>query len=260
MLLHDQLLPGLLLLLALVVLSLILGWNDSLVQPVPNSSISGIKGRPGLAMEFASSQRQVKDLLDVADTQPAKSNRRIIARQQYIDFFYIVTYWAFFFFVIGGPMRTSQIPAGRMLGQLLGVLITLAAVADVLEDFGILFAVRPAYDGWFWPFGFGVTKWLCFYLALLSSAPFFITYPRLGNFPMSASRLDWIAVFIGILLVVSSFVGLVGTIGAIRATPDTASWLVKSFKPLALAFLLLLAWFGMGIAGRVIVNWRSAHA
>lgn len=249
----------LLLLLLLLLCGIALFVNGRRVHPMPHSSISGIEGNPGLAMEFARSQDQVTALLGPPNTEQAISNRKIMAWQQYIDFFYIVLYWAFFFFVVGGPMRASHMLAGRLLGQLLGVLITVAAIADILEDIGILLALRPGYEGPFWPFGFGVTKWLCFYVALLSSTAFFAAYPRLGNFPMASSRLDLVAIAVGILLFVSSVAGLIGAIGAAGSIPDQAAWLPKAFLPLLIAFPLLLAWFASGMVLYPPATVHSGH-
>src|SRR5215469_6547520 len=169
--------PALNLFVILIVVGIALSFNGRRVQkPDSSSPIAGIK-EPGLAMEFAGSKEQVKDLLDGKDTKlPNKHNRQVLRRQQWIDFLFIALYWAFFFYVIGGPMRSER-SAIPILGLILGILITVAALADVLEDVGILLALDPTYAGPFWPHAFGVTKWFCLFLGLLSAAAFFISYP-----------------------------------------------------------------------------------
>lgn len=218
--------------------------------------IAGIT-EPGLAMQFATSEEQVTTLLGGADAK-GENNRQVLRWQQWIDFLYIALYWAFFFYVIGGPMRSER-SAIPILGSILGVLITVAALADFLEDIGILLALNPAYAGSFWPFPFAATKWFCFYLGLLSAAAFFIFYARLGAFPMPTSRLNWLGFLIGIALAASSFIGLAGILGATKIIEGKAPWLAYAFLPLIGAIGLLLVWFIAGVVMRPAIALRPGQ-
>lgn len=250
--------PALKLLIILLLAEGALFFNEMRVQKPGAGPIPGIT-KPGLAMQFVTVEDQVTKLLGGTDTQ-GESNRQVLRWQQWIDFLYIALYWAFFFFVIGGPMRASQTPLGRILGQLLGVLITVAALSDVLEDVGILLALNPGHAGSFWPFPFAVTKWFCFYLGLLSAAAFFISYPRLGAFPVPSSKFDLIAIFTGISLAASSITGLVGILGATKVIDQgKAPWLAYAFVPLAVAVGLLLVWFIAGVIMRPAISLRAGQ-
>ena len=242
------------LLVLLITVQVALVFNGSRFhKPVSTSEIAGIT-EPGLAMEFASSQEQVKTLLD--DSDPKNQNRQVLKWQQWIDFLYIALYWAFFFYVVGGPMRGER-SALPLLGQIVGALITVAALCDVLEDVGILLALRSTYSGTFWPFEFALAKWFCFYLVLLIAAVFFVRYPRLGAFPMPASRLDLLGIVTGILLAASSVTGLIGTLSVAGMIPDKAPWVAYAFLPLLGTIVFLLVWF---IAGVVMQPTRSVRA
>ena len=232
----------LLLLVLLVVCGIVLALNGNRVKAVPGSSIAGIRN-PGLAMEFASSASEVSGLLDTKDPDQAARNRSALRIQQWIDFLFIFLYWALFFYVIGGALLKSAAPTASALGIALAILITIAALADVLEDIGILLALRPQYNGGFWPFHFGVTKWLCFFLALLVSSQFFLRYPRLGTFPVTPSWWHFLAIVIGVFFLGSSLIGLAGTLGAVRGN---GAWIIVASYGFPLPFLLLLIWFWVG--------------
>lgn len=249
--------PALKLLILLLLVFGALSLNGCRVQKT-GSTVAGIS-EPGLAMQFATSEKQVSTLLDGKDARTAnEDNRQVLRWQQWIDFLYIALYWAFFFYVIGGPMR-SESSAVPILGKILAVLITVAALADVLEDIGILLALNSGYAGSFWPFPFAVTKWFCFYLALLCAAAFFIFYSRLGAFPMPTSRLNWLGFFIGIALAASSIIGLAGILGATGVIEGKAPWLAAAFLPLVGAIGLLLIWFIAGVVIRPAPALRAAQ-
>lgn len=249
--------PALKLFVILIVVGTALSFNGRRVQKT-NSTIGGIS-EPGLAMEFASSEGQVKDLLDGKDARtPNEQNRQVLRWQQWIDFLFIAVYWAFFFYAIGGPMRSER-SAAPILGQILGLLITVAALADVLEDIGILLALNPTYAGSFWPYWFGVTKWFCLFLGLFSAAAFFITYPRLGAFPMPSPKLNWLGIVIGIALAVSSIAGLVWVLGAANVIADKAQWLPYAVYSLGIGMGLLLIWFIAGVVMQPATSLRAGQ-
>lgn len=251
--------PALKLFIILIVVIGALSFNGRRVQkPASSSPIVGIS-EPGLAMEFASSEGQVKDLLDGRDAKtPNEHNRQVLRWQQWIDFLFIALYWAFFFYVIGGPMRSER-SAIPILGKILGILITVAALADVLEDIGILLALNPAYAGSFWPFPFGVTKWFCLYLVLLLAAAFFIFYPRLGAFPMPASKLDWLGVVIGIALAASAVAGLIWIVAVAKGAETKEDMLIRTFVPLLIGMGFLLIWFIAGALKRPATTLRAGQ-
>src|SRR5215472_2617791 len=136
-------------------------------QLADSKPIAGIKN-PGLAMQFAQSEKDVKGLLGDPDpqaghAQAARDNRQIMREQQYLDFVFMALYWMFFVLVVSVAMRASA--KGRWLGWLVAAVISLTVVADVFENIGILSAVRVP-SGSFWPFPFAVTKWLLFFATL----------------------------------------------------------------------------------------------
>ena len=249
--------PALKLFIILIVVIGALSFNGRRVRkPVATSDIAGVT-EPGLAMEFASSEDQVTTLLGGADTQHM-GNRQVLKWQQWIDFLFIALYWAFFFYVIGGPMRSER-SAIPILGKILGILITVAALADVLEDIGILLALNPGYAGSFWPYWFGVTKWFCLFLGLFSAAAFFITYPRLGAFPMPASKLDWLGIVIGIALAASAVAGLIWIVAVARGAETKEDMLIRTFGPLLIGMGFLLIWVIAGALRRPTKTLRAGQ-
>lgn len=198
----------LLLLLAASGVALII--NGKKLQPNPNSHIAGLTDNAGIQMEFAKNSTDVTGLLYERDSEKGKINWPIMRQQQRYDVPFILLYWIVFFYLIGGPLRNSAASTGRTLGYLLGVFITIAAVADFLEDAGILAALSSSHQGLLWPFLFGVTKWLFVFLSLGISGWFLVWYPAL------ASKLATVLLRVtGGFFLAAGVSGLIGTIGAI---------------------------------------------
>jgi len=184
------------------------------LQPKADSHIAGLNGNAGVQMEFAKNSTDVSGLLGEAGLD--NPNWAIMRQQQYLDFPFIVLYWAVFFYTIGGPLRNSTASAGHTLGYLLGLFITIAALADFLEDGGILAALSSSHQGLLWPFPFGVTKWLFVFLSLGLSGCFLVSYPKLGVFAFPASTLTTALVRItGAFFLAAGLTGLIGAVGAI---------------------------------------------
>lgn len=94
-------------------------------------------------------------------------------------------------------------------GLLLRVSVSVAAIADYLEDMAILSAICSTYQGHLWPFTFGFPKWLFFLLALGFSGVFFLGYPKFGAFSASAPRWKTLAArFLAVVLLMISALGL----------------------------------------------------
>lgn len=203
---------NLVLLLALIAWFLIMRHNLAPFQ-LQRACVAGLQGSPGVAIELASDGNQVACLLEPVKGISSDEKRQIMREQQYLDGIFIPLYWAFFWFVIGGPLWSSGTTAGRALGLLLRLSVTLAAIADYLEDMAILSAICSTYQGHLWPFTFGFPKWLFFLLGLGFSGVFFLGYPKFGAFSASAPR--WkiqAARFLGILILAVSALGLFGLI------------------------------------------------
>ena len=122
--------------------------------------VSGIDPKQrGLLMEFVHSRAQVMNLLGAPaqkeDAEVAQSNRKIMRQQQYLDFAFIIMYWTFFVFVLSASMRRSNNRTGRLLGWVVFICITVAALADFTEDAGILNALDGQGTPDFWPYHMG---------------------------------------------------------------------------------------------------------
>jgi hypothetical protein len=229
------------LLLALSIWAGVLTANTSHLRTSDKSHIAGIHNFPGVQMELARAPEEVTDLLLPVDSEQGKMNRETLRQQQYLDCIFIPLYWALFWFAFGGPLLSSGATAGRVLGLLVRVSITVAAIADYMEDIAIVSVLYPTYQGCLWPFKFGFPKWLFFFLALGFSAPFLWHYPKLGDFAAPSLRWDRpVARIIGALFFSGSVLGIVGTIGTFY---NKGEMLVLGFLLTFGALGLLLAWF-----------------
>lgn len=180
----------------------------------PETIGKGGIAKPGLAMEFASSTTDVEN----AFTLKPESCPRIpdgvlkyqVIRQQYLDFVFIGLYWAVFFFVIGRSLMLSPGGVAWIFGLLVCICITLAAIADVLEDVAILHVICGGHR--FWPLWFGAPKWMFYFLAMgFSAALFFLRPATVFATPPTArfSGLVTVSVIVsGVLLTAGSLAGL----------------------------------------------------
>lgn len=244
------------LLSALAIWSIIQTVNGLRLQTASGSCVAGISGQPGIQMEFASAGPQVSCLLGQARMEPGDMNRQIMREQQYLDFVFIPIYWAFFFLGIGSPFRKSAAAAGRSLGRWLQIFISIAAVADYLEDAAIFYALDPTYHGLIWPFPFGFAKWLFFFLALTCSGLLFLRYPQLGSFTGKPVR--WIPLVRWLAGLPFLFGGLLGVVATISTIVAKGYLLLVAELLMALGLLSLLVWFRKGEQPQT--SYRSAIA
>lgn len=245
------------LLLALVVWGVIQMVNIRQLQAHCQVCVAGIRGDPGIQMELVDKASQVTCLLGQLGMEPGDSNRQIMREQQYLDFVFIPIYWAFFYFAIGGALRGSGAAAGRAIAKWLRLFISIAAVADYLEDAAILRALDPTYHGAILPFPFGFTKWLFFFLALAVSSLLFLRYPKLGSFPMAPSRLDSAAHWlVGLSFLVGALLGLAGTIGTFA---NQGSLLLLGLLPVLFGIAVLLLWFWRGSRSQAFPGPATAY-
>lgn len=171
--------------------------------------------------------------------EPGDMNRQVVRELQYLDFVYIPLYWAFFYFAIAGAFSDSG--PGHGLAKALRVVISIAAVADYLEDAAIFNALDPTYRGALWPFPFGFTKWLFFFLALACAGSLLVRYAKRGSFYTPPSRLDSVAGWLsGLALLGSALLGLAATIITIM---DRGFLLAPALLLTAAGIFVLLFWF-----------------
>jgi len=228
-----------LLLVAMISWSIVLALNGSQLQAPSKVCIPYIKLGPGIQMELVRNGSQVSSLLGQAGMEPGDSNRQIMREQQYLDFIFIPLYWAFFYYAIGGAFRNTG-GVGFSLAKWLRIVISIAAVADYLEDVAILWALRPSYNGPVWPFPFGFTKWLFFFLTVGFSAVLFLRYPKFGSFPTGSRWAGWV----GFLFLGSALCGILGTFSVVL---PQECLLPVSVDLLIVGLLLLLLWFWKGL-------------
>lgn len=216
--------------------------------------VSGIDPKQrGLLMQFVHSRAQVVNLLgnpaQKEDAAVAQWNRKIMRQQQYLDFAFIILYWTFFVFVLSASMRRSSNRAGRLLGWMVFICISVAALADFTEDAGILNALDLQGTSGFWPYNYGLTKWAFLFLALGISSLLFLRYPKFGDF--SDLRKDWPIprIATGIAFLAGSVLGIIGVIAI--AAWGNGVWL--TYGQLGLLGFATLFIFFLGGAG----SWQA---
>jgi len=228
------------LLFSLVVWALLMGFAGS---RLPKTDVKGISGA-GLAMEFAQSQQDVDAILSPSDPE-LPAYKSTLVRLQGFDVVFIGLYWAVFFFTLAGPMSHSRVKEWRVLGLVARCCITVAALSDLAEDFGIVSLIGPFGLPHVWPFWFAVVKWTLIFVTLLLVAPYLIFCPSL--FPAAKPRQGWVdgvvygsAAFFG----AAAFCGIAGVIGRFS---DCGQLLLPGSLFMATGFLLLLVNLGWEI-------------
>src|SRR6267378_2315424 len=163
----------------------------------------------GLAMEFASSVPDVNDALTPeTEVHPDSVLKSHIIRQQYLDFVFIALYWSVFFLIIGRSLIQSPARTARILGWLVCVCISVAAIADVLEDVAILIALGGGQS--IWPLWFGVPKWTFYFLTMGFSAALFFLRPGSVFRVTPGPGFSLLVSASGVLLMAGSAAGLTG--------------------------------------------------
>ncbi len=165
--------------------------------------------RPGLAMEFASSAADVNNVLTPeTESRPDSVLKSHIIRQQYLDFIFIALYWAVFFLIIGRSLIQAQSRAARIFGLLVCIFISVAAIADILEDVAILRVICGGHR--FWPLWFGAPKWMFYFLTMGFSAALFFLRPGNLFHTTQGPGFSWLVSISGVLLTAGSLAGLTG--------------------------------------------------
>lgn len=210
--------------------------------------ISGITN-PGLVMQFVHTQEQVFHLLGDPgpkhDKEPWAANQKVMRQQQYLDFVFIVLYWGLFVFVVSPPMRQSKNRLAQRLGWLALICITVAAIADYVEDAAILSAINLPNTSNFWPYHYAIVKWSFFFITLGLSSPLFLLYPKFGNFTLLTTWTKWPRLITGPAFLAGSILGLIG-IASILARQNGV-FLKYAEAALLAGFLSLLVFFLPGV-------------
>jgi hypothetical protein len=223
----DTLSWALWILCGLTVLVVVMGAMGSKVKvpsghPLPN----GLK--PTLAAELARSRAEIDQIVGPPGSPEGESNRSALRWLQYLDLPFILGY-TLLFFMLGQLESTFPFAGASILGLASRGAAVAAAVADVLEDFAILRALRGQEVS---VRRFGIPKWLFFFLALLGEFALFFF------FPTSNSVQHGLAMLVGFLFLVAGLGGVV----AIVLRRD--SWIqpvaVKVFGSGLLLLLVLL--------------------
>ena len=135
--------------------------------PGVNSALPGIS-KPSMAVQFARSEADVITALSFPG-----NCWTAVRHQQYFDFVYILLYWSFFFFVIGGKLRGIASENFQWMGTVVRIFITLGAACDILENIAILSATSIPPGHFPAPIHFSVPKWFFVFLAAVFSGPLF---------------------------------------------------------------------------------------
>ncbi len=225
------------LLLSLVLWAVLMGYNG---RSLPKTTVKGISGA-GLAMEFAQNQQDAGTILPPQDSKLAAYKSTLLCLQA-LDIVFIGLYWAVFFFSLAGPMSRSPIKLWRTLGLVARICISVAALADLAEDFGIVSVIGPYGLPHIWPFWFAITKWSLIFVTLLLVAPYLIFHPSLS--PAGKARPGWVDGLVygsAALFAAAAFCGIAGVIGRFVCCGEL---LLLGALLMAIGFFLLLVAFG----------------
>ena len=225
------------LLLSLVGWFLLMSWHGS---SLPKVTVKGIPGA-GLAIQFVHSQKDLDDVINPQWPERAAIQTTLV-RQQYLDVVFIGLYWAFFFFSVAAPLRRSGVKDWRVLGWMVRTCISLAALSDLAEDFGIvsLIGTRPLQH--VWPFHFAVAKWLLIFaaLGLLSIYLAFFPRPALGG-RFRRRLIAAMAYLASACFFAAAFCGAIGIMGRLSVSgkllPVGLLCMGAGFLPLLAVFL-----------------------
>ena len=200
-------------LIALILCSLILGVHGIGFHPPESKQSFEVSGilQPGMKMQLVHAPTQVTNLLG---NPSASTNWGNMREQQFMDFLFILLYWALFVFVVSACMRESNSGMGRLLGWLVSICITVAAVADEAEDAAILHVLQGG-TGDFWPYHYCLTKWGFYFLALGFSSILFLGYPKFGDFGLSKDKSRWRKIT-GALFLTGAILGLSGVLTIVK--------------------------------------------
>ena len=183
-----------------------------------------------LRVELGSDSAQLSQAVTADDNDGIAHNIQMVVRNTYMDFVFILLYWLTF---VG-----LAVLAGRMGKRILGIcaalLITGAALSDLLENGAILTAMRvtPFTDAVAVDISeFSQWKWAFFFLAsiILGLAI------ALNHHVSRMRRLS------GVLFIASGVVGLLG-IMRYRVSLEFSLWMIDVAMLLVAAALMLTLW------------------
>jgi hypothetical protein len=181
--------------------------------------------KPTLAAELARSRAEVDQIVGPPNSPEGESNRSTVRLLQVLDLPFIVAY-TLLFFVLGHFEIILSFPGALALGMASCGSAIAAGVADVLEDFAILRALRGQEGS---VRRFGIPKWLFFFLVLLGESVLFFFFPAPN--PVQHG----LAILVGVLFLVAGIGGTAAIV--LRRDP----WIQKVVMVFGLGLLLLLA-------------------
>jgi len=218
-----------------IVAALIVGLSvwTLLMVATTNRQFKGDQSNRILLVELGSDAESLK--LAVAaigpdDRNGIAHNTRLVLRNTYMDFVFIFLYWLTFVSLA----YLAGLLGNRLLAAISGVLISGAAVLDVLEDTAIITAMNVrnftdavAVDIW----EYAQSKWTLFFVAI-----FLLGLAMAWNRKVSTLRRACGGVFIA-----SSVVGLLG-VSRNTASLNFAIWMIDMAVVLIAIALLLTLW------------------
>ncbi len=186
-----------------------------------------------LRIELGSDAADLNQAVAASDSHGIVNNIRMVVRNTYMDYIFILLYWLTF--------ASLAFLAGSLGGRFLAVcstlLITGAAVSDLLENSAILTAMQvdPFTDAVAVDISlFSEWKWSFFFLAALLLGLAFalkLNRPRRSN----------VRRVIGVLFIASGIVGLIG-ISQYRVVLEFSLWTIDVGVLLIVAALMVTLW------------------
>jgi hypothetical protein len=145
-------------------------------------------------MELAESSESADAILGDQNDPHSGSNRQVLRRLQYLDFFFIPSYVAFF---IASAWHLPEIQR-----SLIFVLAAVTGMLDYFEDFAILALIKSRNVR---PVSFGAPKWFFYFVTLALQAFVVLRWvDRLGQ--------RWWGWITGIVLVGAALMGIIATL------------------------------------------------
>ena len=183
-----------------------------------------------LRIELGSDAADLNQAVAANDSQGIVNNIRMVVRNTYMDYVFILLYWLTFVSLafLAGSL------GGRFLAVCSALLITGAAVSDLLENSAIFTAMRvdPFTDAVAVDISlFSEWKWSFFFLAALLLGLAFTVNRRLSN----------IRRITGGLFIAAGILGLIG-ISQYRVVLEFSLWMIDAGVLLIVAALMVTLW------------------
>jgi hypothetical protein len=268
------------LLLSLVAWVVLMSWHGS---SLPEITVKGIPGA-GLAIQFVHSQQDLDEVIDEGAAQRTAIRTTLVRQQyqdvffisqqdmdevitqfqapertaiqttlvnqQYLDVVFIGLYWAFFFFSMAAPLCRSGTRKWRVLGRVVRTFITLAALADLTEDFGIVSLLAPERLPHLWPFWFANAKWTLIFATLGLLTPSLILYDRVVR--IDKVRPGWVLRLAQISAIFFGAAAVWGTAGVVGRFFGWGEMLTQGAALMGIGFLPLIGVFWWDLLGRPV--------